>query len=418
MAESSKSNRWSLNNIGMMILFIFMFTTSGYALSIVNGFDFYYFLLLPITIMLLCILKRGIFLQTLDLFGCVYLLLMLASGITCLLVPNNFIYTMKFILTVTFSFLFVINVSFADFKQMFIVFMRIITLASLVLHFSINIFGTIPPLPLVTNINNVNYYNGFIAFAFAGYGIDRNTGIFWEPGIFSSFLILALVFVILDSPVKRKRFSVAIDVVLFAIGIVTTNSTAGYLLFFLVLTLFFFRNRSITVGTVVVLTVALVLFFVMLINLNGIIDSLVEWNPRVFRKLVEENDSFTARAFSPIVNLQIFGRSPIFGVGLAEAGKQYAQLTTSSQTSTITYWMASFGLFGVAFVGIACWSVLRYRQWNPFARIIFLVIIAIITNKEPHTFFTATYILLFYFIRQRSLDTKGNRVKEKLSYEV
>jgi len=100
--------------------------------------------------------------------------------------------------------------------------------------------GTIPPLPLVTNINNVNYYNGFIAFAFAGYGVDRNTGIFWEPGIFSSFLILALVFVILDSPVKRKRFSVAIDVILFAIGIVTTNSTAGYLLFFLCFDSIFF----------------------------------------------------------------------------------------------------------------------------------------------------------------------------------
>ncbi len=125
-----------------------------------------------------------------------------------------------------------ITYSFKDIKRTYLKLMTIISVISLLGYFLANFTNVLQVLPTKANSNGIIYNIGYIFFSITIIP-NRNCGIFWEPGLYACFLILALTFETMFKDDKINMF----NVILFIICILTTESATGYALLFLILIL-------------------------------------------------------------------------------------------------------------------------------------------------------------------------------------
>ena len=116
-----------------------------------------------------------------------------------------------------------IKYNFKDVCKIFVNVMTLISIISLVGYFLINYTDILSFLPIIKNRNNVAYAIGYI-FNYITIIPERNCGIFWEPGVFATFLIVAILF---ETCFKQKKAN-PLKIILFIVCIITTRSTAGY----------------------------------------------------------------------------------------------------------------------------------------------------------------------------------------------
>lgn len=377
-------------------LTILVTTTSGYALSTVYSNIFYIILSLCIFLMIFnYLLKNTEFkLNSLNLTHLAYIF-MIFLAISSFLVNLDSIYLnylLKFLITITFSFLFTRLVNFNSFIFYYIKVLKIIVIVSLIAYVLFVQLQLPLSLPIVENINGMKYYNGIVFFLLDGVIMDRNTGIFWEPGIFSTFIIFALIF-----EIGFKDKSSLINILIFIIGILTTQSTSGY--FMLVFILMLALSKKINgILSFLTILISVIFFIISYLNLEKIIFYLYNINPRVFGKFINNTDSVTDRIISPMKNLEILIDYPIMGAGIGKSDVLFSLNSIVTQTSTSTYFLAAFGVMGSLYTLFWIFSILNIKTINILSRIIILLVILIQINKEPHIFFSVTYIIMFYFI--------------------
>lgn len=86
--------------------------------------------------------------------------------------------------------------------------------------------------------SNAFFYN-YMLFNDGGsfFLLNRNTGIFWEPGAYQIFLNLALFFYLLtfNNDTKSSRLRYIFAVLILIVTIITTKSTTGYFTLFIIL---------------------------------------------------------------------------------------------------------------------------------------------------------------------------------------
>ena len=375
------------------IFFLFLFLTTGYALNTVTSYNFHILLIIPIGLFLVLCLLYHLKLKKLSVF---VLFLSFSIWILMFSLINNddIFYAIKFLITILFSCIIVQLYDFQTFRKLFVKAMMIISIISLIGFIYLFFCNFSPPFPIVTNVTGVKYYNAYFFFDIVGAAGGRNLGCFWEPGIFGSFLLLAITFHVIDNE-KPKLFNI---IILFA-ALLTTQSTAAYILSLLIVLLFFAKNIStFKVKDILLCILFFFVFFVVLVYSESIFNYLLKIQPRVFEKLVTDNASSSARQESPFINLSIFSQYPVFGAGIGKASNLYSSMTSASQTSTSTFLLAAFGLLGVIFTAAQFFGILFYKKWDFITRIIVLVLFFSILNKEPHTFFTITWAISFYFI--------------------
>lgn len=389
------------------LFFLFMFLTTGYALNTVRGTDLHLMLIIPISIyFVLALCKKVNFKMNILMMFLVLFFGLFING-------EASSYTLKLLIVILFSCVIVQIYEFDKFRKYFVKSMVIISIISLVGHIYCVYINPSPSFPIITNVTGVKYYNAFVFFETVGYTAGRNMGCFWEPGIFGSFLLLAMMFSILDND-NVKLF----DIIVLSLTIITSLSTAAYLLDILVLSLLFVKKlEKVTIKRIVLFIIFIIFVVLIFINRDIIVEYLVKIQPRVFGKLVNETASSTVRLESPFVNLSIFTQHPILGVGLNNVGELYSNITDISQTSTTTYMMASFGFIGVLITIFQCIGILFYKEWNFFSRIVFFIVFFSIINKEPHMFFTITWIINLYFISDLFLYKKDNRKVDDFEYK-
>jgi hypothetical protein len=289
-------------------------------------------------------------------------------------------------------------VDFRNFIEVFLHTMRILTIIALVAHVAFIGYGISPPFERVVNVNGVVYANGYLVFLiFWGDAVvPRTMSIFWEPGLYASFLTFAIIFELCFRNARPRRISL----ILFTAGILISMSTAGYLLLLLLAMLWYFRG--VRQGRPLPFLVSIAVGLWLYIQGGAIVESLVSFNREMFYK-VQNSDFFGGTRWqSPLLNLKIFADSPILGSGYGGASATYAagmvRGNIAAQTSTSTFYLAAFGIPG--FLYSASWivSVLNLRGPNVYARGIILFCILIILNKEPHDTILVTNCLLFYFV--------------------
>lgn len=399
LSFSNSIIRLKKQSLLISFLLIFTITTSGYPLSSVPSNFYYHLLVLPIII--LTLKRRNNFLK--KNYSTIFYLLFLSLTVLSFVINfnvNNLSTNFKFILVLTFSYLFTESFSFDQFSVLFIRMMKLISIVSLIGYVILNLTNLDLPLSTFKNVNDVEYYNGIIYFAIKSFsvwgndGFKRNIGAFWEPGIFATFLLIAITL-----ELWKKGKSSKLTLTLFLITLLTTRSTFAYLMIFPMFISF------LTIGSVVSKKQYLLYLFILslivlvYLNLNSILYFLNELNPTIFGKLVSESVSFNERIDSPFTNILIFKNNFLFGAGLGNTENIFVSLTYGSQTSTSTYFLAAFGIFGIFYTISFILGILSFSKVNIISRITFLIIVLSQINKEPHIFFTATFIILFYFLK-------------------
>mgnify|MGYP005790236213 CR=1 FL=1 len=235
---------------------------------------------------------------------------------------------------------------------------------------------------------------------------QRIMGPFWEPGLYSSMTIFALLCEGCFTGRKPRKISISIMIV----GILLSGSTAGYIL--TVLTLYIVVSRYIK-KRIVWDIVTFFLFILLFLFSERIIDILVSWNPSVFWKLAEQSITGNTRLYSPIACFLVFLKNPFTGLGLSYATEQYnlykGIFGMDALTSTSAFMLAALGIWGISYTIFLCRGVWKQKQFGGTIRLLLLVLLLTIVNKEPHTSILFTYLMMYYL----NADKDSNEVMER-----
>lgn len=320
----------------------------------------------------------------------------------------NFSAIIKLQIIIMFSYFFVNVITYRDFVKCYVYFMLSLSVGSLILYSTVNFtnLGIDSIFPVVTNSNEMSYHNLYVMFYFASEFIQyRNTGFFWEPGIFSSYLSLAIL-LIGHGKFEREKLITSILV----LTVFTTYSTGGYILMFMALMSRFLKSN---IRTYLLLVCCTVFMVVVVTFSNESISLLRIWFPEVTNKFfVSESRSVIDRFTSPLINLEAFSNSPVFGMGLNEVNLLYSTKGDFAQSSTVTYYLGAFGFLGLSYF----FMILKGTVFSPSEKfdnikgIVALVFILSMVNKEPHMFFCLTYITIFYW----ALDASGKEIRSEV----
>lgn len=297
--------------------------------------------------------------------------------------------------TLFFSLILFANIDKELFIRYFSMFVRALIIISLLFsiiqaNFSLN-------LPIIHHHSSgaSSYYDLFIITQKVG--VNRATGIFWEPGCFASIIIESFI---LEKMVLTNRKKEILHTVIYFVGIIITYSTAGILIMLLLVLAFFLKGQNSTkvFFSWIVLISVIVLFFVFQ---NNIYTFLGKVNPRIFGKLLEENSNTTfTRINCPLINLEFFVKKPLFGYGYTNYSLLYdnkireiSHLVT--QTSTSTQVLASIGFGGIVYTLMFLIPLLKSKKsiGNLVERILIAISIMLIVNKEPHLYIVSTWFL-------------------------
>lgn len=293
------------------------------------------------------------------------------------------------------------------FVNIFCQLLTILSCISIILFFIQILTGSI--IGFYAFETNISIISNFAFINFQNIFLNRLQSIFWEPGVFASFLLLGSAFEIFV--IKEKH---NFRLIVFLFSLILTFSTAAYLLYLLILGIYIddlFQKK----GKNKAQMIFEILFFPILIVLIVIVfvfpDKLSAILPSVFNKLVDSNQSMTTRLYSPLINLKIFIKKPVFGAGIHGANSLYAaELVNYSdlmdaQTSTTTSLLSKFGILGLIPSVMLIAGPLMWKKTNLFKRICFVILFFCIINKEPHENILLTWIFIFYFIYE-SADVK------------
>lgn len=314
-------------------------------------------------------------------------------------------------LTMICAYIFSRVIDIKDFSRFFCLMVKIVIVISVVFYF---VEPTLSGLPTY-----LKYYDlGIVTQTVGG---SRAHGIFWEPGVYASVIVISML---LEYYISKRSISFSGFVIYFA-GIIISQSTAGLLLWGIVVVGLLWRRRSRTnVYQTMLFIVAIILVAVFY---ETIIEWLVKLNPDMFGKLVESESATTStRLNGPIINLEVFAEKPLFGWGVTDSATEIFQKMSFvgsnkvvAQTSTSTQMMAAIGILG-AFYSLAFIAPIFSRNKLSHLSIELKIILAIcmlmIVNKEPHIYIVITWIIMFYINNPKSSindEPKENTLNEK-----
>lgn len=325
-------------------------------------------------------------------FGLVFSMIVNEKSVT------NFSYY-RTISTFLSAFLITKIINFNSFVNLYIKILSILSVISLIVYFYVNFIGSLG-WSIFTNSNDVSYYNGFINFVMV-HSPERNTGVFWEPGIFSTFLIIGILFETIFKPQTNWYI-----VFLFLVTNITTLSTASYFLLIILILIGVNRSKNSLYRVLINIIIFIIMVFVWTYQVN-IVNTLANYFPSIFGKLDVMNGSVTTRIMGPWVDVNIFIENFFTGVGFSEYQLAWREIASSygvvSQTSTLTYFMATLGVVGMIYVISIFYGILTFDSIKVMQRIFLLILFLFILTKEPHQNNLLMNTILFYFIGGKEL---------------
>lgn len=390
MIKSNKSIYY--NKIFIIFCILVCIYNSGYALSTIYTFGMYldiffaYLFLMPIMFVFLKE-KLNILLSS---FLLLIFMIIATFFISRFSSPHIYI---SLICKIIFSFGIVLVYEFDNVIKIFSKIMVFVSITSLVGYCLLN-YLRILSLPIMNSANNVSYGVGYIFF-YITYIPQRNCGIFWEPGIFASFLTIAIIFETMYKKDKKSIFRV----LLFIITIITTKSTAAYGLLLFVFFYLVMNKLNASSDKIIIYIVIFMIFIILIMifyNYSSIIIKLGLTSNPVINRLVIENLKNESRFMSIIHNLKMFTKRPIFGWGFRYA---YEKVEHVADISTSTFLLNVFGIFGFQYTFLWIYGILKNKKANIFVNLTILIIFIMILNKESHTSFIFSWCIFFYFIK-------------------
>ena len=233
--------------------------------------------------------------------------------------------------------------------------------------------------PSIVNTNGYSYANLLFSVVEKSSNV-RNYGLFREPGVYVVFLTIAFLFEIVKGNSKKRTKRIFI----FTVAMLTTVSTAGYIILAAIFIYLVSFNRDIKHKPLIVITICgAVLILATQTNL-------LLADGAMFSKFSIGSNSYGswfARLSSLTENLKIAINNPFWGIGryslytvvLAQNGV-YAAV---DNTNTIMIGFAAYGIpFGIMLI-MGCWKYFRKKTDNIiFAVFLFMILFMSLSNED------------------------------------
>lgn len=283
---------------------------------------------------------------------------------------------------------------FRNIVKVYLDIMFFVSIISLIGYLLLNFTSLLNNLPSVTNINGVEYGVGII-FNYIKALPKRNCGIFWEPGIFASYLALAIAF---ESIINSNSIS-WFRVLVFVVSIITTTSSAGYVLLIFSLSIVLLRGSKLSgykklLAIIVVIAIAIVAF-----NIDNIILNTSLAQNKYLIKLTSDRMNQSSRITSIYHNLSIFRKRVLFGAGINSV---LNQMSSWADISTSTYMLSIFGVMGSLYTLFIIYGIFSQKNINIFVKLFFFFILISIVNKEPHINIMFTWIIILGMLSDKN----------------
>lgn len=336
--------------------------------------------------------EEGLFVNKYTFSLTIYLIVvvLLFSGVSSVTVKQVILYFCAMLIVSTYDWM--------DFKRTFVKAMTIISILALI-GYGLQQTPLINLLPTVTNYNGTTYVNGVvfsvIKYAYTGL-TERMHGLFWEPGLFATYLAVAIVFLN-----KREAKRYWLTLLLFIVCLILTKSGAGIAMIPLILVIKLTGNSENELSKRKSTLICAILLLVFAIGQVGS-DVIDQWlNNYLFVKLNDtSNISNFTRTNAVLVDLQIAWNHFPFGVGIANYATEIAKFNSSMQssgTSTITTYLAEYGVFGIPIVITWIKSIYQISNGEKFVtKFATLLMFLTILTKEPHGNLLFMNCLLLY----------------------
>lgn len=296
------------------------------------------------------------------------------------------------------------NIPFDKFIKTFINFMFIVTLISIVVWILINVFSLSLHLPVFHSEWEkavfTEYQNGLLFFVHS-HQPYKLMGPFWEPGLYASMAILAFLFLNKKIYTKKQVKLIALTLI---IGIVLSFSTAGYLLLIvtMITKILMYSDKKISLFLFAIIFFSLIL---VVVYSDEILNYLATIMPNIFGKMVNGSISKSTRINGPLVDLSIYIKKPIFGAGYIKYLNEWpilaSLLDVESRTSTITYFIAIFGVFGILYLFTIIKGILSQKYISIYIKLFILFIFVSIVTKEPHYVNLLTVTIIAYLAQDK-----------------
>lgn len=281
------------------------------------------------------------------------------------------------------------------FKEEFpIVYLRVMYVLCIIALalWALNNVGIVVP----TFIHFDNNLNSILVYSqrprgYGGDGLLRNYGMFWEPGAFSGYILVAFFLYInrLDFLWKEHKK----ECIVLLIALISTFSTTGYIILGLMLFFFFsarVKNRFlfILVGSVVVVVA------VRLFNTLDFLGEKVLMEYEAAMAMGQYDVSFS-RFGALIFDLQYIKMHPIFGNGLLNVTRYALHINFAKNLSAFgNGFSGEIAYFGIPFMVIYLLSVFR----NPSLKKKWQLLLVLVLVLQGEYFMNYPLFFIFPFV--------------------
>lgn len=227
------------------------------------------------------------------------------------------------------------------------------------------------------------------------YKIIRNAGMFWEAGAFAGYLLVALIFIIL----KNKKFKIGKyhkESFWIFIAIVTTMSTAGFIILSIIILFYALQNYK--WGKIVIAPAFILIIFLSYSNLSFMqkkIDSQID------EAIQMQSDEFSNSRFGSLIMDSWYIKSqPIFGNGLNIRTRYRFNLNIMNNDVGNGNGMSNFIVeWGIPFFIYWLYSVFRFmRKITNSISLSFTVLFLFILILQGEAFLNFPMFLMFFGI--------------------
>jgi hypothetical protein len=163
----------------------------------------------------------------------------------------------------------------------------------------------------------------------------RNSGPFWEPGAFAIFIIIALIFNLINDKTLWSKKNIVLSITL-----LTTLSTTGFIAFFVLIMAYYFATGDILKNIILLATllpIGISLYFSLEFLSAKIEDNIA----------IADNDK-SSRFGSGLADIKDWASSPIIGWGrgaMRYGGRQFTFFTAEQHRNNgLTALLASYGV--------------------------------------------------------------------------
>ena len=280
----------------------------------------------------------------------------------------------------------------------------VICVASIILYV-IDIFAP-ELLKMLPKVSNENIQLSTVLFAVSPRD-NRNYGMFWEPGAFQTYILIAFIIEVLHFNAKNKK-----RLTMMIIALATTFSTAGYIAMAIAIIAILMSGmtdnviKKTTRNTIIIILIGAIVAYFIINNYNPQLKNTLYGKIELYGETRKDDTSTGVRVNAIVDAFKVFFEHPVFGVGKTKL-KSIFDSKYGHELVTCTYanWFAYFGVFVGAAMISGIYKFTAYFSRKTIVRfIIFIALMASITS-EDYVMNPSILIWIFY-----GFDTARNKI--------